>query len=227
MPVNKATALDALLQQKLLPLFYHDDADVCCNVMQALYNGGVRLFEFTNRGANALANFRLMKEQAAQQMPDLMLGIGTIKNVAAANAFMDAGADFIVCPTINAEVAKVVHANGMLWVPGCMTPTEIAAAEEAGATLVKVFPGNILGPGYISAVKELFPDLRLMPTGGTEPEATNLQAWFGSGVAAVGMGSKLITAAMLRDRDYAAIETAARSVLQLIAQASGSANAAS
>jgi 2-dehydro-3-deoxyphosphogluconate aldolase / (4S)-4-hydroxy-2-oxoglutarate aldolase len=213
---TKQEAYDALAAQKLLPLFYHDDAAVCCGVLQALYNGGVRLLEFTARGANALINFGAMKQLANEAMPGLMLGIGTIKVPADAQLFMDAGADFVVCPTINPAVASVVHARNMLWVPGCMTATEIALAEEAGATLVKLFPGNLLGPSYVTAIKDLFPRLRFMPTGGTEPETGNLKAWFGSGVLAVGMGSKLITAAMLQEQNYKEIEAAAAGVLSLI-----------
>ena len=140
---TKQEAYNALAAQKLLPLFYHDDAAVCCGVLQALYNGGVRLLEFTARGPNALVNFKAMKQLAAGAMHGLMLGIGTIKNPADAQLFMDAGADFVVCPTINPAVASVVHERDMLWVPGCMTATEIALAEESGAALVKLFPGNL------------------------------------------------------------------------------------
>lgn len=213
---TKQEAYNALAAQKLLPLFYHHDAAVCSSVLQALYNGGVRLLEFTARGPNALANFKLLKREAVSHMPDLMLGIGTIKNATDAVAFMDAGADFVVCPTINPEVAAVVHHRDMLWVPGCMTATEIALAEESGATLVKLFPGNLLGPSFVSAIRDLFPGLKFMPTGGTEPEAGNLKAWFNSGVLAVGMGSKLITAPMLERNDYRGIEDAARKVIELI-----------
>src|SRR5207237_5986546 len=123
---------------------------------------------------------------------------------------------FIVCPTINERVAEVTHEAGLLWIPGCMTPTEIAAAEVAGATLVKIFPGNILGPGYISAIKELFPEIKFMPTGGVEAEEKNLKAWFKSGVVAVGMGSKLITKEMVQQKDYAALKEATAKALQLI-----------
>ena len=215
---SKELALNALLQHKLMPLFYHDDAAVCSGVLQALYRGGVRLLEFTNRGENALANYKVLKQLASETMPGLMLGIGTIKTAPDAIAFLDADADFIVCPTINPEVASVVHARGLLWVPGCMTATEIALAEQCGASFVKLFPGNLLGPQYVSAIKDIFPALRFMPTGGTEPEEANLRSWFKSGVVAVGMGSKLITADMLRNKDYAGIEAAARRALELIAQ---------
>ncbi len=218
---DQQTAYHALLQHKLMPLFYHDDATVCCQVLRALFAGGIRLMEFTNRGVHALENFRAMKKLAAEEMPELMLGIGTIKHAATAEAFMDAGADFVVCPTINPEVASVVHARGMLWVPGCMTTTEIALAEDCGASLVKLFPGNLLGPAYVSAIRELFPGLKFMPTGGTEPTEANLRAWFASGVAAVGMGSKLLTAEMLAQKDYGQMEAAARHALQLVQTIAG------
>lgn len=213
---SKQEAYDALIAQKLLPLFYNDDVQVCRSVLQALYHGGIRLLEFTNRGAHALANFSALKALAEKELPGLMLGIGTIKNKQQATAFMEAGADFVVCPTINPEVASVVHSRNLLWVPGCMTTTEIAIAEEAGASLVKLFPGNLLGPAYVTAIKELFPTLRFMPTGGAEPEEGNLRSWFRSGVVAVGMGSKLLTAELLQNKDYQGIEQAAKQVLELI-----------
>jgi 2-dehydro-3-deoxyphosphogluconate aldolase/(4S)-4-hydroxy-2-oxoglutarate aldolase len=146
----------------------------------------------------------------------MYLGIGTIKNAESAQAFIDAGADFIISPGLVEDAAKVADAYNMLWVPGCMTPTEIIRAEQLGATMVKLFPGNILGAGFVSAIKELFPNLKFMPTGGVEAEEGNLKQWFKSGVAAVGMGSKLITKDMVQQKDYAGLKTATEKALQLI-----------
>jgi 2-dehydro-3-deoxyphosphogluconate aldolase / (4S)-4-hydroxy-2-oxoglutarate aldolase len=215
----KLKATEALLGQKLLPLYYHDDPGVSIDILKALYEGGIRILEYTNRGANALENFRQMKNHVRELMPGMTLGIGTIKTGQQAKDFIDAGADFIVCPTINKEVAVITHDAGLLWIPGCMTPTEIAAAEEAGASIVKIFPGNILGPGYISAIKELFPGIQFMPTGGVEAEANNLSAWFNSGVVAVGMGSKLISKDLVENKNYEGIKQAARQSLELVKQA--------
>ncbi len=214
---KKNDALELLLAQKLLPLYYHDDAGVSVSLMQALYEAGIRMIEYTARGAHALANFNALKA-AAQALPGMQAGIGTIKTALQAKDFIDAGADFIVCPTLNKAVADVVHQAGLLWIPGCMTPTEIAGAEEAGATLVKLFPGNILGPAYIRAIGELFPALRFMPTGGVEAEAKNLQSWFGAGVAAVGMGSKLFTPERVQEQGHGDLKKSVRETLALIKQ---------
>jgi 2-dehydro-3-deoxyphosphogluconate aldolase/(4S)-4-hydroxy-2-oxoglutarate aldolase len=130
------------------------------------------------------------------------LGVGTIKSVTDAEQFISAGADFIVCPIVNVEVARLVHKHELLWIPGCMTPTEIFKAESNGAALVKIFPGNILGPSFIAAIKELFPQILFMPTGGVEINKENLLAWFNAGVCAVGIGSKLISKSSLDNREY-------------------------
>lgn len=215
---KKETAIQQLLQQKLLPLFYHDDAGESIALLQSLYDAGIRILEYTNRGAHALANFKEMRKAATATMPGLLLGIGTIKNEAQAQSFMDAGADFIVCPTIHSGVAKLVHNAGLFWIPGCMTPTEIAAAESAGATIVKIFPGNILGPSYISSIKELFPAIKFMPTGGVEATMDNLKSWFGAGVVAVGMGSKLVTNEIVAEKNYGLLKKLAEDALRMVQQ---------
>lgn len=215
---KKESALNGLLQQKMLPLFYHDDAQTCIGILEALYKAGIRLVEFTNRGPNALVNFSAMKQHAAQAMPGVQLGIGTIKNPEQAQRYIDAGADFIVCPTTEPAVGEVAHNAGLLWIPGCMTPTEIGKAEAAGARLVKIFPGNILGPSYITAIRDLFPGMLFMPTGGVDTTSENLQAWFSAGVCAVGMGSKLISNDLIKSKDYGAMESAVKNVLSLIGQ---------
>lgn len=213
---KKEEALQALLQQKLLPLYYHESAELSIEVLRALYDAGIRTLEYTNRGENALDNFKALRKAADKSMPGLQLGIGTIKTKKAAKKFMEAGADFIVCPCMNEEVAEVVHSEGLLWVPGCLTTTEIANAENAGAILVKIFPGNMLGPAYISAIKEIFPDLKFMPTGGVEAEKNNLKSWFDAGVVAVGMGSKLISKEIMAQQNYTALKLATAKALQLI-----------
>jgi 2-dehydro-3-deoxyphosphogluconate aldolase/(4S)-4-hydroxy-2-oxoglutarate aldolase len=221
---KKEQALAALLEQKLLPLYYHDDAATSVAVLKALYEGGIKVIEYTNRGTNALSNFKELRKAVDAEMPGMLLGIGTIKNIQQAQEYLDAGTDFIVCPSTNAEVANITHAAGLLWIPGCMTPTEITAAENAGAALVKIFPGNLLGPSYISAVKDLFPGLKFMPTGGVEAEADNLRGWFKSGVVAVGMGSKLITKELIEQKQFAQLKEAAAAALALVSLAATSNN---
>jgi 2-dehydro-3-deoxyphosphogluconate aldolase/(4S)-4-hydroxy-2-oxoglutarate aldolase len=151
----------------------------------------------------------------------MYLGVGTIKNAEAAQAFIDAGADYIISPGLVEDAARVADANKMLWVPGCMTPSEIIRAEQLGAKLVKLFPGNILGPSFLSAIKELFPNLLFMPTGGVEVEKENLSGWFRAGVCAVGMGSKLITKSALENKDYERIKTDTQKSLALIKEVRG------
>jgi 2-dehydro-3-deoxyphosphogluconate aldolase/(4S)-4-hydroxy-2-oxoglutarate aldolase len=213
---KKEPVLNGVLQQRLLPLFYHDDAQTCISILRALYNAGIRLVEYTHRGPNALVNFGAMKQGASQEMPGLQLGIGTIKNPEQAQRYIDAGADFIVCPTTEPAVGEVTHNAGLLWIPGCMTPTEIGRAEAAGAKLVKIFPGNVLGPSFISAIKDLFPGMLFMPTGGVEASKENLQSWFSAGACAVGMGSKLISNKQVQEKDFEGIEKGVKDAMDLI-----------
>jgi len=199
---QKKAVLNSILSQGMLPLFYYDDAEVSLQVTRALYKAGVRVLEYTNRGKQALENFKVLKKAQKKELTDLTIGIGTIKNISEAEMFMDAGADFIVSPIINPEVAKAVHKQKLLWIPGCMTPTEVYAAQKYGAELIKIFPANILGPAFVSSIKELFPGLLFIPTGGVEAEAENISSWFHAGVCAVGMGSKLISKDILDRRLY-------------------------
>lgn len=189
---KRQDVLDAILQQGMLPLFFHADQKESVAIVHTLYDNGIRVFEFTNRGEEALDVFKALIAARDSDMPGLYLGIGTIKNIGQAQAFIDAGADFIVAPTINTQVGELTHQAGLLWVPGCMTPTEITLAQESGASLIKLFPANILGPGFLSAIRELFKGQLFMPTGGVDLEIGNLSSWFKAGVCAVGMGSKLI-----------------------------------
>lgn len=205
-------------EQGIVPLFYHDDVDVSIAVVNALYNAGIKVVEYTNRGTRSIDNFKALIETRNKQWTDLILSVGTIKNIEAANQFISAGTDFIICPGTIPVVAKATQDAGLLWVPGCMTPTEIIIAEQHNAKLVKLFPGNLLGPSYVSAIKELFPGLLFMPTGGVDTTEENLRAWFKAGVCAVGMGSKLISKELLVNKDYSAIEISAKNVLKLIKQ---------
>ena len=213
---KKNELLQLIPQQGILPLFFHKDAEVSIQVLKALYNAGIRAVEYTNRGEAAFANFKLMKQLCESEMKDLYLGIGTMKNAEMANTFIDAGADYLICPGWVPEVAEVADQHDMLWVPGCMTPSEIIAAENKGARMIKLFPGNVLGPGFMSAIKELFPQLLFMPTGGVELDRDNIAGWFKAGVCAVGMGSKLITKPLLEAKQYNQITQATREVMAII-----------
>lgn len=218
---KKTEILKLIPEQGVLPLFFYKDTQVSIDVLSALYSVGIRSVEYTNRGEAALKNFREMKKVCESEMKDMYLGVGTIKNADTARAFIDAGADYIISPGLVEDAAAVADENDMLWVPGCMTPSEVIRAEQLGAKLVKLFPGNILGPSFLSAIKELFPNLLFMPTGGVEVEKENLSGWFKAGVCAVGMGSKLITKAALENKDYEGIKTGTLKTLQLIKEVRG------
>lgn len=203
-------------EQGVIPLFYHDDKDESISIVDALYNAGIRIVEYTNRGRKALENFKALLSIKKTKWPELFLSAGTIKTTDAAKQFIKAGADFIICPGTIPEVAKLAHDAGRVWVPGCMTTTEIIIAEQHGAKLVKLFPGSLLGPSYVTAVKEIFPELLFMPTGGVDVSEENLSKWFKAGVVAVGLGSKVISKELVSKKDYATIEALAKKALAIV-----------
>jgi 2-dehydro-3-deoxyphosphogluconate aldolase/(4S)-4-hydroxy-2-oxoglutarate aldolase len=209
-------SFDIVLKQKMLPLYFNEDKEVSNEVLKALYNAGIRSVEYTNRGANALGNFKAMIALRNAELPEMELGIGTIKTVEDAKLFIEAGANYVICPGLIPDVVKYVQNEGLLCVPGCMTTSEIIAAEQLGVRFVKLFPGNLIGPGYVSAIKDIFPNLFFMPTGGVDATSENIQAWFDAGVCAVGMGSKLLSKELLNSKDYKAIESATKAVLAIV-----------
>jgi 2-dehydro-3-deoxyphosphogluconate aldolase/(4S)-4-hydroxy-2-oxoglutarate aldolase len=172
--------------------------------------------EYTNRGSEALKNFEKLKEVSEQELPGMVLGAGTIKDAAMAGRFIGAGADFLVSPGLAEDVFDVAYSEKVLWVPGCMTATEIIKAEQFGLQLIKLFPGNLLGPSYVQAIREIFPGLLFMPTGGVEIQQANLKSWFDAGVCAVGMGSKLISKSVLESGDYRSISALTSEALDII-----------
>lgn len=216
---NKETALQTILDQGLLPLFFHESPEVSLDIIRALYRAGIRTLEYTNRGAAALDNFAYLKTELSKSHSDLHLGIGTIKTVEEARAFIEAGADYIVCPVVNPEVGQLTHEAGLLWIPGCFTPTEIFTAQQGDAALIKVFPANLAGPSYISSIKDVFAGQLFMPTGGVELEEENIRTWFKAGVCAVGMGSKLISKEIMESRDYAKLEAQTVSAMETVKKA--------
>lgn len=205
-----------IVQQRMLPLYFHSDKEVSINILKALYAAGIKAVEYTNRGAEAVENFKALRAVVNENMPGMKLGIGTVKTTADAENFIKAGADFIISPVVYPPVARVVEEAGLLWIPGCLTPTEIFTAEMNGAKMVKIFPGSVVGPSYISAVKELFPGLLFMPTGGVDTTAENIKEWFNSGVCAVGMGSKLISKSILQNKEYEKLTLLTKQVIEVI-----------
>lgn len=212
--INKA--IEGIIQQGMLPLYFNADETVSVDVLKAIHRAGVKVVEYTNRGEAALKNFTKLVEIRNAEMPDMMMGVGTIKNLAQAKSYMKAGADFLVSPGFVPEVAKYAVKNDIFYAPGCMTPSEIIAAENAGVKFIKLFPGDMLGPKFLSGIKDIFPNLLFMPTGGVDTTAENIGGWFKAGVCAVGMGSKLISKDLMAAKDYATIEKTTREVLALI-----------
>lgn len=207
---------DAIIEQGMLPLYFNADETVSVDILKAVYKAGVKALEYTNRGEAALANFKKMVAVRNAEMPGMLLGVGTVKNLQTAKDYMAAGADFLVSPGFVKEVADYAVANDIFYAPGCMTPSEIIAAENAGIGFIKLFPGNMLGPEFLSGIKDIFPKLLFMPTGGVDTTKENIEGWFKAGVCAVGMGSKLISKKLMETKDYATIEAETIKVLELI-----------
>lgn len=201
---TKEAVLNLCREYPIVPVFYNGDADHAKAIVRACYDGGMRVFEFTNRGEGARRVFAELVPFVREQCPDMALGIGTILTPESANEFIDLGADFVVQPVTTVAVAEVCKKRNVSWVPAGATLNEIHQATLLGADLVKVFPGNVVGPGFIKAIKGPMPHLNLMVTGGVEPTATSLTEWFKAGVTCVGMGSQLFAgdppADVLRDR---------------------------
>jgi len=183
--------LKTIADYPIVPVYYNDDVEACKKIVESSYKAGIRVFEFVNRGPQAKTNFEQLIAYRNENFPDLKLGIGTIKTQQQALDFIALKADFIVSPIVLKDIAAVTLDKGILWIPGAMTPTEIAAAEALGAPIVKLFPGDSLGSQFVKAIRPLFSGLKFMVTGGVQPEEGNIKEWFGAGVTAVGMGSKL------------------------------------
>lgn len=212
---------ETVISQGVLPLYYHAEESVSLDILRSLYRAGIRAVEYTSRGDAALGNFTGMVEIRNAEMPEMLLGIGTIKTLQQAEEYHAVGADFFISPCFVPEVAEYLIPKDILYSPGCMTPTEIIAAEKAGVTFIKLFPGNVLGAGFMSAVKDVFPNLKFMPTGGVDTTRESIESWFKAGVSAVGMGSKLISKELMQAKDYGTMEKETRKVLDLIQELKG------
>lgn len=214
---KKVELLKLIPEQGILPLYFNKDEETSIELLKSLYSAGIRAVEYTNRGEAAFSNFKAMRKLVDSELKGMYLGIGTIKDGKMAQTFIDAGADYLICPGLVESVAELADKHDLLWVPGCMTPSEIIKAETLGAKMIKLFPGNILGPGFMSAIKELFPNLLFMPTGGVELDKANIEAWFKSGVCAVGMGSKLVSKDVMENKKYAELISSTKEALAIIA----------
>ena len=191
----------------IVPVFFHKDIEVCREVVLACYRGGIRVFEFTNRGDYAHEIFSELNKFTEKEAPDMIMGAGSVLDPATTALYIGLGANFIVSPILNTEMAKVCNRRKIMWSPGCGSVTEISQAEELGAEVVKIFPGSeVGGPSFIKAVRGPLPWTNIMPTGGVSPEEDNLKGWFEAGAYCVGMGSQLITRDILINADYPLLE---------------------
>jgi 2-dehydro-3-deoxyphosphogluconate aldolase/(4S)-4-hydroxy-2-oxoglutarate aldolase len=214
---NKLQVLGTMLDTGLIPVFYHKDAEVAKQVIKACYDGGVRAFEFTNRGDFAQDVFSILSKYAAIECPSLILGIGSIVDAPTAAAYIQLGANFVVGPLYNPEIAKVCNRRLIPYTPGCGTVSEIGFAQEAGCDLCKIFPaGSVGGPQFVSNLKAPMPWSLIMATGAVEPEEDNLSAWFRAGVACVGMGSKLFPKDAVANGNTPSITELCRKTLHII-----------
>lgn len=200
----------------MVPLFYHGDIELGKEVLAACYRGGARLLEFTSRGDYASEVFGELNKYCARELPEMIMGVGSVTDAGTASLYMQLGANFIVTPVLREDIAVVCNRRKVLWSPGCGSLTEITRAEELGCEIVKLFPGGTYGPGFVKAIRGPQPWTSIMPTGGVSPTRENLEGWFSAGVTCVGMGSKLISKDILKNRDFATLENRVREALALI-----------
>ena len=213
---NKFQVFDKIEKASVVPVFYHKDAEVAKKVLKACYDGGVRAFEFTNRGDFAHEIFIQLVKYAATECPEMAVGVGSIVEPATAVLYMQSGACFVVGPLFNPEVAKVCNRRLVPYVPGCGSVSEIGFAQEAGCDLCKVFPGDVLGPKFVKGLLAPMPWSKIMVTGGVEPTRENLEGWFKAGVCCVGMGSKLFPKDKIEAQDWAYITQKCREALSFV-----------
>lgn len=207
-----------MAEESMIPVFFNSDTEVCKKVLEACYRGGIRLFEFTNRGDYAHVVFEQLNKFAAAEFPDMILGTGSVVDAPTAVLYVQLGSNFIVSPILNEEMADVLNRRKILWSPGCGSASEISRAEALGAEIVKIFPGSeVGGPKFVSALKGgPMPWTQIMPTGGVEPTESNLTEWFKAGAICVGMGSKLIKSELVKAKDFKQIEQDVKTAVELV-----------
>ena len=214
---NKMQVLDAIVSTGMVPVYYNKDVEIAKQVVKACYEGGVRAFEFTNRGDFAHEVFAELIKFATKECPELVLGVGSIVDAGTASLYLQLGANFVVGPLFNPEIAKVCNSRLVPYTPGCGSVSEIGFAQEVGCDLCKIFPaGNVGGPSFVKNIKAPMPWSMIMATGAVEPTEENLSAWFKAGVTCVGMGSKLFPKEMIAAGNWEAISTLCRDALATI-----------
>ena len=210
---DKLAVLAKMGSAPVVPVFYHKDVATACAVLKACYEGGIRAFEFTNRGDFAHEVFAEVVKFAARECPEMAVGVGSVVDPGTASLFMQLGACFVVGPLFNPEISRVCNRRGVPYTPGCGSVSEVGAAQETGCDLCKVFPGDVLGPKFVKGLLAPMPWSRLMVTGGVEPTEENLKAWFSAGVYCVGMGSKLFPSDRIAAQDWTYITEKCRDAL--------------
>lgn len=213
---TKLEVLQTAAEQGMVPLFYNPDIELGKRVLTACYKGGCRILEFTNRGDYAHEVFGALNKFCATELPEMVLGVGSVCDAGTTALYMQLGANFIVTPSIREDVVKTCNRRKVPCMPGCGSLTEIGYAEELGCDIVKVFPGSVYGAGFVKSVKAPQPWTSIMPTGGVAPTRENLTKWFDAGVTCVGMGSKMISKDILKNGDFELLENRVRDALMLI-----------
>ena len=213
---NKLQVLEAMNSTGMIPVFYHSDIEIAKNVAKACYLGGVKTFEFTNRGEFAHEVFGELSKYIAKACHGLILGVGSIVDAPTASLYIQLGANFIVGPLFNPDVAKVANRRSVPYTPGCGSVSEVGFAQEAGCDLCKIFPGDVLGPNFVKGLKAPMPWSLLMVTGGVKPEEANLKTWFDAGVTCVGMGSNLFPKEVIASKDWGKITELCENALAII-----------
>ena len=206
-------------EQGVIPLLYHPDVEILKAILKACYKGGIRSFEFTNRGDFAHEVFSDLNKWVIRELPEMILGVVSVIDAGTASIYMQLGANFIVSPVLSEEMARVCNRRKVAWMPGCGSASEISKAEELGAEIVKVFPGtSVGGPGFVKTFLGPSPWSLIMPTGGVEPTEENLGAWFKSGAYCVGMGSQMITTEIIKKQEYDLLTLKCKEVIEMIAR---------
>jgi 2-dehydro-3-deoxyphosphogluconate aldolase/(4S)-4-hydroxy-2-oxoglutarate aldolase len=219
---SRLEVLNAMVDIGLVPVFYHGDVAVVKKVAEACAAGGARVVEFTNRGDFAPHVFTELSQWAVKALPQTILGVGSVVDAPTAAMYIASGANFVVGPLLNPEVARLCNRRKIAYSPGCGTASEISQAEELGVEIVKIFPGeSVGGPDFVKAILGPCPWTRIMPTGGVEPTCESLTAWFKAGVTAVGIGSNLIRKDLIQAGDYAAMTANVAQVIAWIREARG------
>lgn len=217
---SRIEACQAMASTGMVPVFYNNDLETSKQVVKACYQGGVRAFEFTNRGDFAHEIFAELVKWAAQECPQMILGIGSIVDAGTASLYLQLGANFVVGPLLNPDIFKVCNRRQVAYIPGCGSVSEIGYAQELGAEVVKVFPaGNVGGPSFVKNVKAPMPWSSIMVTGGVEPTEDNLTKWIEAGVTCVGMGSNLFPKEVIAAKNWTEITRMSKEALAIIAKA--------